>query len=32
MTFALGILVGILVTVGTAIVVASDVDKDNNQF
>ena len=30
MTFALGILVGILVTVGTAIVVASDVDKDDN--
>jgi hypothetical protein len=32
MTFALGVLVGILVTIGTSLIVSSDIDKDNNQF
>jgi|LauGreDrversion4_2_1035121.scaffolds.fasta_scaffold49853_12 hypothetical protein len=32
MTFFLGMLAGILVTVGASLVIASDIDKDNNQF
>ncbi len=32
MTFFLGILAGILVTVGASLIIASDIDKDNNQF
>ena len=32
MTFILGIGVGILLTIGTSLIVASDIDKDNEQF
>ncbi len=32
MTFLLGVLAGILVTIGTSLIVASDIDKDSNQF
>jgi len=32
MTFIIGMLTGILLTVGTSFIVASDVDKENNQF
>ena len=32
MTFILGMGVGILLTIGTALIVASDIDKDDNQF
>jgi hypothetical protein len=32
MTFLLGMLTGILVTIGTSLIVASDIDKDDNQF
>lgn len=32
MTFILGMGVGILLTIGTALIVANDIDKDNNQF
>ena len=32
MTFVLGVLVGIILTVGTSLIVASDIDKDNDQF
>lgn len=32
MTFILGMGVGILLTIGTSLIVANDIDKDNNQF
>jgi hypothetical protein len=32
MTFFLGVVAGILVTVGASLVIASDIDKDDNQF
>jgi hypothetical protein len=32
MTFILGMGVGILLTIGTTLIVASDIDKDDNQF
>jgi hypothetical protein len=32
MTFIIGMFAGILLTVGTSLIVASDVDKENNQF
>jgi hypothetical protein len=32
MTFILGMGVGILLTIGTSLIVASDIDKDDNQF
>jgi hypothetical protein len=32
MTFILGVFAGILVTIGTSLIVASDIDKDKNQF
>ena len=31
MTFFLGMLAGILVTVGTTLVIAADIDNENNQ-
>jgi len=31
MTFLLGMLAGILVTVGTTLVIAADIDNENNQ-
>jgi hypothetical protein len=31
MTFILGMGVGMLLTIGTALIVAADIDKDNNQ-
>jgi hypothetical protein len=32
MTFILGILTGMLVTIGASFIIASDIDKDKNQF
>jgi hypothetical protein len=32
MTFILGMLTGILLTVGTSLIVASNIDKEDNQF
>jgi hypothetical protein len=32
MTFILGFALGILATMGAALIVTSDIDKDNNQF
>lgn len=32
MTFVFGILTGILLTIGASLIVASDIDNDNNQF
>jgi hypothetical protein len=32
MMFFLGVVAGILVTVGASLVIASDIDKDDNQF
>ena len=32
MTFILGMGVGILLTIGTSLIVSSDIDNDDNQF